>query len=173
MNIEFIHRVNIKVCLKRIFLHTILFFFLIWVFSGCSTEKNTRASRAFHNINSHYNIYFNANESVKKGVQTIEERTEDDFTRILPIYKSSSPSAGEMVKSDMDNAVVKCSKLIEIHSITKKPKRKAGVGSRKYQEFASKEEFNKWIDDIYLLMGKAYFYQHNFMATIEIFGFVI
>ena len=160
-------------CLKRIFLHTTLFFFLIWVFAGCSTEKNTRASRAFHNINSHYNIYFNANESVKKGVQTIEERIEDDFTRILPIYKSSTPSAGEMVKSDMDNAVVKCSKLIEIHSITKKPKRKAGGGSRKYQEFASQEEFNKWIDDSYLLMGKAYFYQHNFMAAIDNFGYII
>lgn len=104
---------------------------------------------------------------------TIEERIDDDFTRILPIYKSSSPSAGEMVKSDMDNAVIKCSKLIEIHSITKKPKRKAGGGSRKYQEFASQEEFNKWIDDSYLLMGKAYFYQHNFMAAIDNFGFVV
>jgi tetratricopeptide (TPR) repeat protein len=158
--------------LKRIFLHTILFFFLIWVFAGCSTEKNTWATRTFHNVNSHYNIYFNANESVKKGVLSIEDGVEDDFTRILPIYKSSSPSAGEMVKSDMDNAIVKCSKLIEIHSITKKPKRQK-KRTRKYQEFASQEEFNKWIDDSYLLMGKAYFYQHNFVGAIDNFGFVV
>jgi tetratricopeptide (TPR) repeat protein len=143
-----------------------------WIFAGCTTEKNTWTTRAFHNINSQYNIYFNANESVKKGVANIDQRIEDDFTRILPIYKSSNPSAGEMVKSDMNYAVEKCSKLIEIHSITKKPKRKRNR-TRKYQEFASQEEFNKWIDDSYLLMGKAYFYQHNFVGAIDNFGYVI
>jgi len=162
----------IIICLRRIFLHTILSLFLVWVFSGCTTEKNTWATRTFHNVNSHYNVYFNANESVKQGVSNIEERVEDDYTRLLPIYKSSSPSAGEMVKSDMENAIAKCSKLIEIHSITKKPKRKKNR-TRKYQEFASQEEFNNWIDDSYLLMGKAYFYEHNFMAAIDNFGFII
>jgi tetratricopeptide (TPR) repeat protein len=158
--------------LKRFFLHTILYIFLVWVFAGCSTEKNTWATRTFHNINSQYNVYFNANESVKQGVSNIEQRIEDDFTRLLPIYKSSNPSAGQMVKSDMDNAIIKCSKLIEIHSITKKPKRKRNR-TRKYQEFASQEEFNKWVDDSYLLIGKAYFYQHNFVGAIDNFGYVI
>lgn len=158
--------------MKRLFLHTIFFLLLISIFSGCSTEKNTRASRAFHNLNSHYNVYFNANESVKEGVRNIEENIENDFTRILPIYKSSDNSAAQMVKSNMDNAVIKCSKLIEIHSITKKPKRKKRR-TRKYQEFACKEEFNEWIDDSYLLMGKAYFYQHNYMAAIDNFSFLI
>jgi len=158
--------------LNRFLQHTLLFLILLWVFAGCSTEKNTRASRAFHNMNSHYNVYFNASESVKSGVAAIDQQIEDDFTRILPVYKSSVPSAGEMVKSDMETAIIKCSKLIEIHSITKKPKRKAGGGSRKYQEFASQEEFNKWVDDSYLLMGQAYFYQHNFVGAIDNFGFL-
>lgn len=157
--------------MKKIFLHTIALLFLVALFSGCSTEKNTRASRAFHNLTSHYNIYFNAKESVKYGEASIEENIENDYTRLLPIYKSSEKTAAEMVKSDMETAVIKCSKLIEIHSITKKPKRKK-KRTRKYQEFASKEEFNKWIDDSYLLMGKAYFYQHNFMAAIDNFSYV-
>ncbi len=158
--------------MRRIFLHTIVYFFLVWVFAGCSTEKNTWVTRTFHNVNSHYNIYFNAKESVKKGISTIDTRIEDDYTRILPIYKSSVPSAGEMVKSDMENAIMKCSKLNEIHSITKKPKRKRNR-TRKYQEFASQEEFNKWIDDSYLLMGQAYFYEHNFISAIDNFGYII
>jgi hypothetical protein len=145
---------------------------LIAVFGCCSTEKNTRASRAFHNVTSQYNVYFNANESVKEGVATIEQRIENDYTRILPIYKSSDPSAAQMVKSNMDNAIIKSSKLIEIHSITKKPKRQR-KRTRKYQEFASQEEFNKWIDDSFLLMGKAYFYQHNFVAAIDRFSYVV
>ncbi len=158
--------------MKRFFLHTILFLLLIAVFGGCSTEKNTPASRAFHNVTSKYNVFFNANESVKEGVATIEQRIENDYTRLLPIYKTSDPSAAQMVKSNMDNAIIKSSKLIEIHSITKKPKRKR-KRTRKYQEFASQEEFNKWIDDSYLLMGKAYFYQHNFVAAIDRFSYVV
>ena len=158
--------------MRRFFLHTAIFLFLGWIVAGCTTEKNTWTTRTFHNVNSHYNIYFNASESVKKGVANIDERVEDDFTRLLPIYKSSNPSAGEMVKSDMNYAVEKCSKLIEIHSITKKPKRKKNR-TRKYQEFASQEEFNKWIDDSYLLMAKAYFYQHNFVGAIDNFGYII
>ncbi len=157
--------------LKKLFLYTIALFTIVSLFSGCTTEKNTRASRAFHNVTSQYNVYFNANESVKAGLLNIEENIENDFTRILPIYKESDPSAAKMVKSDMDFAVIKCSKLIEIHSITKKPKRQR-KRTRKYQEFASQEEFNKWIDDSFLLMGEAYFYQHNFVAAIDNFAYV-
>ena len=144
---------------------------MVSLHSGCSTEKNTRASRTYHNITSHYNVYFNANESVKSGVENIEENIEDDYTRILPIYKASSPTAARLVKSDMENAVVKASKLIEIHSISSKPKPKRNR-TRKYIEFASQEEFNKWIDDSYLLMGKAYYYEHNFVAAIDNFAYV-
>lgn len=170
-NIEFIPKALKDFYLKRLYLHTITLLIIVLLFSSCTTEKNTRASRTFHNVTSHYNVYFNASESVKSGVISIEEAIENDFTHLLPIYKSSDPSAAKMVKSDMDNAVIKCSKLIEIHSITKKPKRKK-KRTRKYQEFASQEEFNKWIDDSYLLMGKAYFYQHNFMAAIDNFAYV-
>ena len=158
--------------MKRYFLHTIFLLLLISVIAGCSTEKNTRASRTFHNITSHYNVYFNANENLKAGEANIDERIENDFTRILPIYKSSDPSSGSMVKSDMENAIIKASKLIEIHSITKKPKRQKRR-TRRYQEFASQEEFNKWVDDAYLLLGKAYFYQKNYTAAIDNFSYVV
>jgi tetratricopeptide (TPR) repeat protein len=139
---------------------------------GCSTKKNTFASRTYHKVTSKYNIYFNANESFKAGQDRVENAIEDDFTRLLPIYKESDPSVANMVKSDMDNTIIKASKLIEIHSITEKPKRRARR-TRRYQEFASQEEFNPWVDDSYLLMGKAYFYQHNFMAAIDNLSYIL
>jgi len=159
--------------LKRLFLHTIFIVLGLVIFSGCSTEKNTAVTRTFHNVTSKYNIYFNANESVKAGLENVNQRIEDDFTRVLPIYKESDPAVANLVKSDMDYAVVKCSKLVEIHSLTKKPKRKKGGGSRKYQEFASQEEFNKYIDDSYLLMGKAYLYEQNYYAAIDHLSYVV
>ncbi len=128
-------------------------------------------SRAFHNVNSHYNVYFNGNESLKAGKLRIENAVEDDFTRILPIFKDSDPTASRTAKSDMENVILKASKLIKLHSITAKPKRRK-KRTRRYQEFASKEEFNNWIDDAYLLMGKGYFYQDNFITAIDNFSYI-
>ncbi len=142
------------------------------MFSGCSTEKNTRASRAYHNLTSKYNVYFNGSESLKAGVERIDQSVDDDFTRIIPVYKESYPTAGNTSRGDMDNAVLKATKLVQVHSITKKPRRQK-ERTRRYQAFASREEFNKWVDDSYLLMGKAYFYQHNFVSASENFSLIL
>ena len=158
--------------MKIRFLHTILLFLLAGFLSGCSTKKNTVSSRAYHNLTSKYNIYFNGNESMKAGQRRIEQNVDDDFTRILPVYKESYSTSGSLAKADMDNAILKASKLIQDHSITVKPKRRK-IRTRRYQQFASKEEFNLWVDDSYLLIAKAYFYQHNFSSAIENFSYII
>ncbi|MFW6290461.1 MAG: tetratricopeptide repeat protein, partial [Mariniphaga sp.] len=158
--------------MKRYLLHIAGLLLLIPLIQGCSTQKNTFATRAYHNITSQYNVYFNASESFKAGDFKVEENIEDDFTKLLPVYKASDPSVANMVKSDMDNAIVKASKLIEIHSITEKPKRKRRR-TKRYQEFASREEFNPWIDNSYLLMGKAWYYQHNFNSAIDNLSYVV
>jgi tetratricopeptide (TPR) repeat protein len=158
--------------LKIRILHTVLIFILAGLITGCSTEKNTRVSRAYHNLTSKYNVYFNGNESLKAGLKRIDQNVEDDYTRILPVFKESYTSAGSAAKADMDNAIQKGSKLIANHSITAKPKRRR-IRTRNYVEFARKEEFNNWIDDSYLLIGQAYFYQHNYSSAIENFSFII
>lgn len=109
---------------------------------------------------------------MKAGQRRIEQNVDDDFTRILPVYKESYSTSGSLAKADMDNAILKASKLIQDHSITVKPKRRK-IRTRRYQQFASKEEFNLWVDDSYLLIAKAYFYQHNFSSAIENFSYII
>jgi len=89
--------------LKRFLLHIVGLLLLMPLYQGCSTEKNTFASRTFHQITSKYNVYFNANESFESGLERIESSLEDDFTRLLPIYKESDPAAANMVKSDIRN----------------------------------------------------------------------
>ncbi|MGQ8337238.1 type IX secretion system periplasmic lipoprotein PorW/SprE [Sunxiuqinia sp. A32] len=149
-----------------------LFLVTLYLLSGCSTEKNTRLSRTYHNVTSHYNIYFNGKESLKEGLNRIDRAVEDDYTKLLPIYKSSDPSTGQAATSEMETAVLKASKLIKLHSITKKPKRKKRR-TEVYKRFASKEEYNKWIDDGYLLMGQAYFYMKNYISAVENFSYVV
>ena len=154
------------------FSYRIFFVVVLLILAGCSTEKNTVVSRAYNNVTAHYNVYFNGRESLRAGVEKVNKSVEDDFSKVLPIYKSSNPTTATAATGDMDNAVLKGSKLIQSHSITKKPKRRKNR-SKSYIKFASQEEFNNWVDDAYVLMGKAYYYQHNYAAAIENFSYVV
>ncbi len=162
----------IRNILRNHLFYTLLIFLLAGLLGGCSTQKNTRLSRTYHNVTSRYNVFFNGKESIKAGLAKIDKTVEDDFTQILPVYKESYTSAGSAARADMDNAVLKGSKLIQVHSITKKPKRQK-IRTRQYKEFASQEEFNKWVDNSYLMMGQAYYYQHNFTSAVENFSYIL
>jgi len=158
--------------LKRLTLHIILLAFIAAGIAGCSTSKNTRATRTYNNVTARYNIYFNGKESIKSGLRRIDLSVKDDFTSVLPLYKESYPAAANVAKADMNNAVLKANKVIQTRSITAKPKRRK-IRTRSYQQFASREEFNNWIDDSYLIIGQAYFFQHNFISAIENFSLII
>lgn len=130
-------------------------------------------SRAYHNLTSRYNIYFNGNESFKKGVAKAEKDLQDNFTSILPVFYYSHPSVPPMVTPEMTRAIEKATKVIALHSITAKPELKKGPQTDKQKEFYNRKEFNKWVDDNYMLIGKAYVYKNEFYFALETFRKVI
>ena len=143
------------------------------IISGCSTKKNTLVSRNYHNMTSHYNIYFNAYETYREGFKKVELNYQDDFNQIIPITIYSQEEVARRLMSDMEKAKKKCSKLITMHSIKARPKIGRGVKSERQKVFARKNDYNKWIDDSYFLMGKTYYFQHDFFPAIRNFEYVI
>ena len=148
------------------------FLLALLLLGGCSTQNNTALSRLYHEINSQYNVYFNAKESVKEGLALMDQRIVEDYTHLLPIFPESLPAASQVAVSQMEYAVQKCQKLIATHSITKSPKRKTNK-SEVYMAFAYKSEYNKWIDDTYLLMGQASYYLRDFHKSQESFNYIL
>lgn len=148
--------------------------FLILVLMGCSTKKNTVMTRNYHNLTSHYNVYFNAYEIKREAHKKIESSYQDDFNSFLPIDIYTQKEVARRLLPDMDKVIKKCSKVITMHSITAKPKRKSrGRMTEKQREFSKKNEFNKWIDDAYFLMGQAYYLKHDRFPAIQNFEYVI
>ncbi len=141
--------------------------------ASCSTEKNTFSSRAYHNITSNYNIYFNGYESFKRGVKKTEDSYQDNFSRILPIFYFSNPDVAQSIAPDMQRSLEKSTKVITLHSITAKPDIKKGTQTDKQKAFYAQKEFNRWIDDNYVLMGKAYVYKNEFYLALETFKKII
>jgi tetratricopeptide (TPR) repeat protein len=141
--------------------------------ASCSNQKNTGLSRNFQGMVSHYNILFNGSESFKKGLKRIDENYKDDYSRILPVFNYGNDEIASTISSEMDVAIKKGSKVITLHSIKVKPKLKKGVApTQQEKEFFNKNEFNRWVDDAYLLIGKAYFYKHDYPNAAATFSFI-
>jgi len=141
--------------------------------SSCSVEKNTSLTGNYHNLISHYNIYFNGNESYKRGIVRANDAVKMDYNRILPVFLYEDEAVNSSVMGDMKRAIDKSTKVITFHSITSKPKVKEGDQSAKDKAFYEQNEYNKWVDDSYLLMGKAYMYQGEYFLAAETFKHIM
>ncbi len=149
------------------------FFALLLILASCSTSRNTALSRSFHNLTAHYNAFFNGREAFRVGNKKILAAHQDDFNKMLPVYMFTVKQSAQAANSEMETARKKASKVIKKHSITVKPKRGSGNLTQKQRDFYNKTEFCKWIDDSWLLNGKALFYQHDWYGAETSFEYII
>lgn len=152
---------------------TISIVFVLMFAFACSNQKNTFMSRQYHSLTTHYNVYFNGNESLKEGEKKIEDGIEENYTLLLPVFEYQNETARALSFSEMDRTIEKAAKAIKIHSITRKPKRKKNNQSEKYKNLRKKKEYNNWIDDCYLLIGKAQFYKGKYHIAEKAFQFIL
>jgi tetratricopeptide (TPR) repeat protein len=142
-------------------------------FCGCSTQKNTFISRSYQNLTAHFNVLFNGNESYKKGITRYDLNYHDDYSRILPVFNYGNKELAKTITSEMDITQKKASKLITLHSIKVKPKMQRGKLSAKEKEILNTNEFNKWVDDAYLNIGRSNFYLMDYDKSYEAFNFTV
>jgi len=112
-------------------------------------------------------------------MKTIEQ-TSENYTQFLPIYKNEREDIQSAISGDMDIAIKKSVKMIKMHSITVKPKRKEPKkGKRGYKltkkqkDFYSKSEYNKYVDDAYLLMGKAHYFKGDYAGALRSLNLIL
>ncbi len=150
-------------------------FILVLSLHNCSTKKNTVIRRNYHNLTSYFNILFNAKENFKEGLEQYKKEYTYDYTQTLPVFISGDKTLSESIKPQMEVTIEKCSKLIKLHSITAKPEKlkKQRKLSKEEKEYYDKAEFNKFVDDSYLLMGKALFWKMDYYTAEKILEYAI
>lgn len=127
----------------------------VFVFS-CSTKKNTFTRRVYHNLTSHYNVYWNGDQSLKDGVATLQKNAKDNYSKILSVYNYGAKENISAINPAMDRAIEKATLTINHHSI-----------------FFNKKEYVRWIDNAYFLAGKARFYKQDYLMARRTFDYVI
>ena len=107
---------------------------------------------------------------MKIGIQKIEKEVQEDYTKVLPVFKESLPKTEEKVTGDMTTAIEKGTKLIKFHSITKPPKKSKSKGKKKAE---TKNEYNSWVDDAYMMIGKGYYYKKDYIMASSTFQLIV
>lgn len=146
---------------------------IILISGGCSTQKNTKATRSFHQTKCKYNIDFNAMNSYKEGMKLINSSGNDDYTQRIEMYPISNPANHSLASSQMDIVILKCRKAIKSHSITKKPKLEVKKKKNpKYMYFYNQEEYVQGVKDAWILLGKAELHKGDFEGAIASFNYI-
>jgi len=147
---------------------------LVVLLGACSTQKNTKATRSFHQTKVKYNILYNGNIAYDEGLKAIRDANTDDYSRVLYLYPVSNHKAAEASAGQMDKTIEKCRKCIKLHSIKAKPKRDPKkANDPKYKLWLQSEEFNKYMNLAWLRLGQAEFHKGDFLGAVSTFNYVI
>ncbi|MEO9570992.1 MAG: hypothetical protein ABJH82_10100 [Polaribacter sp.] len=154
--------------------------FILSVFAviySCSTKKDTVVSRNWHSLNTKYNVLFNGKEAFKKGVEAINNDYKDDWFQQLPIEPLKFE--GEKLEIPTFNSGMGAG-FGDKNKEEKKASTPFGIAEEKAVKSIQKHgmnidgnERNSQIDDAYLLLGKARYYDERYIPAIEAFNYVI
>lgn len=130
-----------------------IFMVSMLIFSSCVSKKRkgevSKLARAYHNTTALYNGYFNANELMETNLKRLREQHKDNYNQILPIYPEYEISKPESIGPDMDKAIEK----VSIVAVTHEP--------------------SHWIDDCYIMIGRAQFMKQDYETAEETFTYFI
>ena len=158
----------------RLFRHILLFVtvttFITALFS-CSPKKNNAATRRYQAFITRCNIYYNGDTHFKETLKEMENKYEDDYSQLLfmhPIEAKNNPKSPQPSGS-FDHSIEKAQKAIQLRSITKRPKKKSGKQSAEYKEWLKREEYNPFLHNAWMMMGRSQFFNGDFLGAASTF----
>lgn len=149
-----------------------LFLLVALALSACSTKKNTPVSRQWQAFNTRYNVYFNGKTHFDEQLKAMEAGYQDDYTRTMLIHPAEARADQKRPQptGDFNRTIEKMQKSIQLHSIKKKPRKKGS--SAKEKAFRARDEFNPFLHNSWLTMGKAQYYNGDFSGAAATFFYI-
>lgn len=111
-------------------------------------KKMGLRKRIFQNTYTHYNYFFNANNKMNEVIERAKASFKDDYTKLLPFYPYTLEGTAQQ-RNEIDSVIYKCTAGILLHDLR-----------------------NDWIDNLYMLMGKAYMFRKDFDSATQTFQYI-
>ncbi|MBZ9627058.1 hypothetical protein LB450_02985 [Psychroflexus sp. CAK1W] len=133
--------------------------------TACSRKKDKFLNRNFHAMTTYYNIVYNGNLALDQGKKEVQNAYNEDYWAVLPIERMAiketpSPNRGQN-SEDSENTPFQ------------KAEEKATKAIQKHSMFIEGEEFNPQIDEAFLLLGKARYFDQRFIPAKDAFSFIL
>lgn len=142
--------INKTVRLRRI-LEFSIFLTLVLIANGCTVQKKkgdiSTLGKIYHNTTSKYNGYFNADVLMEESILNLESQYQENYNQLLPIYPYTEAPNPKAVSENLDKAIEKVSIVATVH------------------------EPSQWVDDCYVLMGKAQYLKQDYETAEKTFEF--
>ena len=123
-----------------------------FVFSACASQKRKEEQSAlgklWHNMNSHYNGYFNASELMDESLLLLEEQHVDNYTQRLDMFPFLEVDNPSVVGDNLDVAIEKVAIVVKKHP------------------------YSNWVDDSYLLVGQAQLIKQDYESAEKTLRFL-
>jgi tetratricopeptide (TPR) repeat protein len=116
--------------------------------TGCSSQSNTVTSKAFHNTTAHFNGYWYAKEEITKIEKDNLKAHVDDYNEILLLYPPIDSVRAKGYDKEIQEAIKMASLAIQRHPNS------------------------KWLDDSYIMVGKARLLSLDWGNAIQTFKYV-
>lgn len=146
--------------MKAFYKITALFVVSILFLNGCSRKKNSFLSRNFHAVTAEYNALYNGYNALFDGVKSLNDGYADNYWEILPIERMQVTEdvflPGQSKNPNFERAEEKAVKAIQKHSMNIEGK-----------------ENNPQMDEAYLLLGKARYFDQRFIPALEAFNYIL
>lgn len=117
-------------------------------------------ARNSHALSTKYNILYNGQVGLDKGVEAVNTSSDDDFWQLLPVEKmqivEDFTSTTKSKNTDFELVETKATKAIQKHSMN--------IGGK---------EKNSQIDEAYLMLGKARYYDQRFVPALDAFNYIL
>ncbi len=146
--------------MKRLYNFTLLLLAVVFLVA-CSRKKNTFLNRNMVAVSTEYNILFNGEEAFEEGKKQLALDFKDNFWEILPVERISivqdeTKAPGASQTTGFNRAEEKAAKAIQKNSM-----------------YIDGAEYNPQIDEAYMLLGKARYYDGRFIPALDAFNFIL
>jgi tetratricopeptide (TPR) repeat protein len=137
-----------------------LFFGLLLFLIACSTKRNTWLSRNSHALSTKDNILYNGGIGLNKGIEEVKLQNKDNFWEILPVERmqvsEDNLMPGTTKNANFEKAETKATKAIQKHSMN-----------------INGSEKNPQMDEAYMMLGQARYYDQRFVPALDAFNYVL
>jgi tetratricopeptide (TPR) repeat protein len=138
----------------------LLVLFLATLALSCSRKKDKFINRNFHAVTAEFNALYNGYNALEEGKSALNEAYFDNYWDILPIERmqvfEDVVLPGQSKNESFSKAEEKAVKAIQKHSMNIDGKEK-----------------NPQMDEAYLLLGKARYFDQRFVPSLEAFNYIL